>query len=165
MIRDARFSHCGAYRYTLSRVWDRALPPMLFVMLNPSTADERNDDPTIRKCVGFARRLGHGAAHVVNVFAFRATDPKQLARCGWPQGDRNEFEVLCAATEVVKRDGAIVAAWGAHARGRPETDRVYRILAALAPVYALRLLRDGTPAHPLMLPYSCQPQLYRPEES
>lgn len=165
MIRDARFSHCGAFRYTLSRVWDRALPPLLFVMLNPSTADAQTDDPTIRRCIGFARRLGFGAAHVVNVFAYRATDPRELARVGWPQGDRNEFEVLCSAAEVVKRDGAIVAAWGAHARGRPETDRMYRTLAAVAPVYALRLLRDGTPAHPLMLPYSCQLQPYRPEES
>jgi hypothetical protein len=165
VIRDARFSHCGAFRYTLSRVWDRALPPLLFVMLNPSTADAQTDDPTIRRCIGFAERLGFGAAHVVNVFAYRATDPRELARVGWPQGDRNEFEVLCSAAEVVKRDGAIVAAWGAHARGRPETGRVYRTLAAVAPVFALRLLRDGTPAHPLMLPYSCQLQPYRPGES
>src|SRR5687768_14824465 len=76
--RDARFSDCGTYRYNLTRLWDARLIRVCWVMLNPSTADQHEDDATIRRCIGFSRSWGAGALTVVNLFAFRATQPRDL---------------------------------------------------------------------------------------
>jgi hypothetical protein len=73
------------HRYLLTRIWDKATPPVCFIMLNPSTADHHRDDPTIKRCMGFARRWGHGGIQVVNLFAYRATDPKELYMLGYSE--------------------------------------------------------------------------------
>jgi len=160
LYKAAVLSECGSFRYHLSRgLWSAAFPPLLFIMLNPSTADAANDDPTIRRCVGFARRMDFGSVEVVNLFAYRATDPAALARAGWPQGPDNMRHIRAAALRVVAARGRIVCAWGANARGRPEAAAVIAMLRSdRNRLYALRLLRDGTPAHPLMLPYTCELQ-------
>lgn len=160
MQKTATISDCGTFRYRLGRRWASG-PAMLFIMLNPSTADAYVDDPTIRKCIGFAERNGADAIEVVNLFAFRATDPKALAHAGWPAGPENDGHVASATKEVHEDGGKIVLAWGANARGRDEAlsmvcDLGYRGI----PTYTLRRLLDGTPAHPLMLPYSCELQRY-----
>ena len=80
MRREAEISPCGLHRYRLTREWAPTLPTIAFVMLNPSTADGEIDDPTIRRCIGFARDLGYGRLHVVNLFTYRATDPREV----WP---------------------------------------------------------------------------------
>ena len=152
ITRSALVSGCGTYRYTLSRIWDLALPVLVFVMLNPSTAVGSSGGPTIRKCIGFARRLGYGGIKVVNLFAFRATDPADLKRAGYPVGEDNDASILreCAGATVV-------CAWGRNAAGLARVTTVRVLLAnAGAKVHALRLAGDGTPWHPLMLPYSCQ---------
>jgi hypothetical protein len=160
MQKTATISDCGKFRYRLGRRWASG-PAMLFIMLNPSTADAYTDDPTIRKCIGFAERNGADAIEVVNLFAFRATDPKALARAGWPVGPENAEHVARATKEVHEDEGRIVLAWGANARGRDEAKAMICDLARCGlPLYVFRFLLDGTPAHPLMLPYSCDLQRY-----
>lgn len=157
MNRTAIISECGAYRYRLDRRWAHD-PCMLFVMLNPSTADAELDDPTIRKCMGFASRAGCGAIEVVNLYAYRATDPRALKAAGWPVGPKNHEHMAGAILDIIHGGGIVVAAWGANARGRPEASAMLAKAARTGiAVHALRILPDGTPAHPLMLPYSCTP--------
>lgn len=162
----AEFSPCGLYRYRLWRAWNAELPAMVFVMLNPSTADAHVNDPTIRKCIGFAQRNGCGGIVVVNLFAFRATNPRDLRQAGWPTGPDNVLWLDQALSITAQSDDMLVCAWGANARGRPdpwlflETARSFG-----AKPMALNLLSDGTPSHPLMLPSCCKPQPYLVERS
>ena len=156
MIRSATLSPCGAYRYTLTREWDPSLPRALFVMLNPSTADAEVDDPTIRRCIGFARRDGFGSIEVVNLFAFRATDPRELWRAGmgWvsivgPDNDRH-------VSEAVKRAVQHVAAWGAdppgaRSRGLHHWRALWTsdITRRAGGLHCLGVTKDGRPRHPL----------------
>lgn len=158
--RGAHISDCGKYRYRLWREWDASLPRLAWIRLNPSTADGTADDPTIRKCTGFAKRLGLGGIEVFNLFAFRATKPADLFAAGCPIGPETDETMLVRLLEMGLRDhGFVIAAWGAHARGCEWRVNYVRYLLSNAPIEAraLRLLSDGTPAHPLMLPYSCRP--------
>ncbi len=152
MNKSAVISACGKFRYILRRSWDVGLPALCFVMLNPSTADATADDPTIRKCIGFAERHGFGGIIVANLFAYRATDPADLKRAGYPVGDENDFWINLAAREAE----AVVCAWGVNARKLARPAAVRAVLrAAKRPIHALRLTDDGIPWHPLMLPYTC----------
>lgn len=110
MIKDAYISEDGVYRYSLTRDWDETLPVMLFVMLNPSTADAVVDDQTIRRCIGFAERAYMGGLEVVNLFAFRATDPKEMKAAPDPVGPENNTVIRQALSEAK----TVVCAWGAH---------------------------------------------------
>lgn len=156
--RNATISECGKYRYWLGRFWDDNKAPLPFVMLNPSTADALKDDATIRKCIGFARKFGYGGIEVVNLFAYRATKPKDLRDAGWPKGMSNDHAIHETAIRAINAGAPVVCAWGANAR--PHRQYAGSILLALASlgcrVVALRQLNDGTPEHPLMLPYSCE---------
>jgi hypothetical protein len=147
---SAIISPCGTYRYVLHRSipqpirWVRRV---VFVMLNPSTADATVDDPTIRSCIRFAQRWGYTRLTVVNLFALRATDPAELARNSDPVGpenDRHIDEQLCGEfTE------AIVAAWGAH---HFAADRAREVIARFGPFQCLGVTKGGSPRHPLYLP-------------
>ena len=112
----ATISACGTYRYRLWRQWDDMRPVMVWVMMNPSTADAQSDDPTIRRCIGFARREGYGGIDVLNVFALRATDPSELARHPDPVGPENERALLDARRRHLM--SALVLAWGNPKGGR-----------------------------------------------
>jgi hypothetical protein len=148
-------SACGQYRYTLGRVWEPRRPLLTFVMLNPSIADARDDDPTIRKCRGFAERLGFGGIHVVNLYAFRATKPPAMwaARTAGTDivGPEND-DVLRAAFSR----GDAIAAWGANAAKDPLRVQFVSALARAAGsrLQALSVTKSGAPGHPLMLGYS-----------
>lgn len=141
-----------SYRYTLSRVVGlpvRGVPAcLLFVMLNPSTADEHEDDPTIRRCVGFAARECAARLAVVNLYAYRATDPSELARASWPVGPEND-ETLLEAMRAP--DTTIVCAWGAHAMAERALERFQRLhkLAGSQPLTCLGRTKSGAPRHPL----------------
>lgn len=111
---DAELSECGEYRYRLSRIWDEAKKPLTFIMLNPSTADAELDDPTIRRCMGFAEREQAGGVVVVNLYGFRATKPFDLFQATDPIGPGNDRALKRAARQAK----SIVCAWGAHARHR-----------------------------------------------
>lgn len=154
---DAVISDCGQYRYVLRRIWNSDAAYLVFVMLNPSTADADVDDATIRKCVGFARRLGYGGIVVVNLFALRSRDPKALGTALDPVGPDNDkwIKLECSIAEH-----PIIVAWGANGRDYP--DRVRQVLDLIKPraVNALRTSDDGTPWHPLMLPYRCVPNVW-----
>lgn len=153
--RGAILSPGGLYRYRLWRIWDRDLAPVAFVMLNPSTADASADDPTIRRCVGFARSWGSGGVVVVNLFAWRATKPTDLARVE-ARGDDADIVGRPACDEHIREVGrvvdSVVCAWGASPLVRP--DRVREVLALFPPgveVSCLGRTREGHPRHPLYL--------------
>ena len=145
----AVISDCGLYRYRLYRRWGAA-PASLFVMLNPSTADAERNDPTIRRCMDFARGWGRGGIHVVNLFALRTTSPKTMMAAADPVGPDNEYHVKEAYRECVE----VICAWGSHGRYRRQ-DRVMldwlREAGSCQP-YALKITKSGQPGHPLYLP-------------
>lgn len=143
--RQAVLSPCRTYRYELIERWDRG-PTLEFVMLNPSTADETHDDPTIRRCKSFAKQWGYGCLVVRNLYAYRATDPSSLAWAEDPIGPDNRAYLGNAIAECT------VAAWGAHPAatgwwsGYP-----YDITSALKrrALYCLGTTASGAPRHPL----------------
>ena len=143
-MTGATFSADGRYRYRLWRRWDRARPVVAFVMLNPSTADATRDDPTIRRCISFARAWGFGGVEVVNLFAYRATDPRVLRRARDPVGPGNDRQIARACREAA----LVVAAWGASHAG----DRAAHVLRRLSAPRCFGTTRSGQPAHPLYLP-------------
>lgn len=143
----AVFDASRRYRYHLWRRWAERGPLVAFVMLNPSTADARHDDPTIRRCSGFARAWGFAAMTVVNLFALRATDPARLRRARDPVGGGNDGHILAAAGTC---DG-LVLAWGNCGGLRGRDRAVLALLAGHRPD-CLGLTRAGQPRHPLYLP-------------
>jgi len=150
---EAILSECGTYRYVLERhlVPARHLEhPLLFVMLNPSTADAETDDPTIRKCMGFARRWGCTDLTVVNLFALRATSPADLRVHHDPVGPCNDLLIQMAVRLHRERRAPMVAAWGADPFARA---RARHILRSFGPFDCLGVNTDGSPRHPLYLPY------------
>ncbi len=152
MKKSAVISECGKFRYALGRTWDSHKPALGFIMLNPSTADADQDDPTIRKCIGFAERLGYGAIVVTNLYAYRATDPVELKRAGYLRGPENDAWITKALREVE----FTICAWGANARGMSRPVEVMEMVEERHGVCtALALTDDGIPRHPLMLPYTC----------
>lgn len=126
---NAVFSPCQRYRYWLER---RGLLPLdrtaVFCMLNPSTADENVNDPTVRRCLGFARHLGCGRLIVVNLFAFRATKPADMKAESDPVGPENDVHILRAVDEVEKHGGYVICAWGTHGKYRDRDRAVIRLL-------------------------------------
>jgi hypothetical protein len=150
MSHSAVFSRCRQYRYVLTRKWDPALPTVLFIALNPSTADERRDDPTVRRCVSFARSWGFGRLVIANLFAFRATDPSRLADVRDPVGPRNDvwLERLSIDADMT------IAAWGIHGN---LANRASSVLPRLTKTHHLGLTKHGYPRHPLYLPGSIEP--------
>lgn len=134
----------GPYRYLLWRRWADAAT-VLFVMLNPSTADARRDDPTIRRCSGFARAWGFGGVEVVNLFAWRATDPRELRRAADPVGPENDRVIAAAAA----RNHAVIAAWGNHGALGERDRQVAALLARFRPRCLGAPTARGAPRHPL----------------
>lgn len=150
----AVFSYDGRYRYRLHRRWAFAGPTARFVMLNPSTADATVDDPTIRRCIGFARAWGCAGLTVVNLYALRATNPRDLWTVGTAEavGPENDDYIAAVALSAARQDTPVVAAWGVNAK----PDRVEQVLHLLRPakVAVLGLAKGGHPRHPLYVPAS-----------
>lgn len=170
MKRTAVLSLDGRYRYQLGRHWDASKPVGAFLMLNPSTADASVDDPTIRRCIGFAQQWGWGGLRVVNLFAYRTASPAEL----WSYAKQHHREAMFGPQQegarhlvaVLSSAKVIIAAWGSG----PCTDAI-SVQAALGlppreswlrKMRALRVNKDGSPAHPLYLPASERPSLWRP---
>ncbi|MBB5517172.1 hypothetical protein FHS89_003219 [Rubricella aquisinus] len=152
-VSSAVFSDCEQYRYTLTRRWAEG-PGVMFLMLNPSTADEFRNDPTVERCERRARALGYGAFRVCNIFAYRATDPKVMRAAADPIGPGNDAAIM-AGCDWAK---AVVAAWGTHGahldRGPAVADMLHR--AGIEPL-TLGLSKHGHPKHPLYIGYAVQP--------
>lgn len=146
--RDAVISDCGTYRYLLRRTWDHGKPRVLIVMLNPSTADAEIDDPTIRSCIRLSKGLGYGSFEVVNLFALRATDPKELAKASDPIGPRNDLTIETA----IGRCDLAICAWGAHQMAEHRSRSVRALLRQHRPaVFCLGKTKSGSPKHPLYI--------------
>jgi hypothetical protein len=146
----ATFSDDRVYRYTLTRRWDdRTL--CNFLMLNPSTADEHVEDPTVRRCMGFAEAWGYGGLIVTNIFAFRSTDPEALYKVADPVGPGNDYDII----ESAKRCALTVCAWGDHGQfmGRGNAVRALLVAAGIA-ARCLGKNGSGEPQHPLYIPNS-----------
>lgn len=157
MQRSAELSHCGLYRYSLTRVWEETLPQACWIMLNPSTADATTDDATIRRCVGFARRWGYGGILVVNLFAYRATYPSDLWRAAEGGvdivGPANDGAIGRATAR-----GEVVAAWGSTPKqAQPRVECVLAALRDRCEVLCLGTTADGSPKHPIRLPARLMP--------
>lgn len=149
----AAISPDGQYRYVLHRRWGVG-PIATFIMLNPSTADGRTDDPTIRRCVGYARRFGCAALTVLNLYAYRATNPRRLRTVADPIGPLNDDHLTRDARIAASAGLPLVAAWGAHA----DPARVAAVLAlpGMGALQALGVTKQGAPRHPLYLPADAQ---------
>lgn len=142
----ADISECGRYRYALGRhLGMLGGGRLVFVMLNPSTADAEHDDPTLRRCIGFAKAWGYGELVVCNLFALRATDPAGLRTAEDPIGPDNDV----AIAHWTQRAQRVVCAWGTLGALQGRDATVLAALRATRPVYALGFTRDGHPRHPL----------------
>lgn len=148
MLATAVMDRSRTYRYLLTRIWDTSTAPMVWIMLNPSTADALSDDPTIRRCLSFARREKCGGIVVVNLFGLRSTDPRALRDHADPVGPHNDVFLRHAAAL-----GPVVAAWGAGGAMGDRAETVTRALTdAGVPLKALGVTSTGQPRHPLYLP-------------
>ena len=161
----AVLSPCRTYRYRLTRHWRAGWQDdaIVWVMLNPSTADETLDDPTIRRCIGFSKAWGAGGMHIVNLFAFRSTDPAALARADDPVGPDNDEWMHETVTgwlppEYASGQRTVVAAWGAHPFAVERAAHCFRTLAT--DWLCLGTTKDGHPRHPLYVPKNVEPQAY-----
>ena len=157
--RYATFSEDGRHRYTLTRILGRGGTGhgLLFVMLNPSIADSAVDDPTVRRCVGFARSWGYDVLELVNLFAWIATDPKDLMRVSDPVGPDNDLTILAAT----RRADLVVCAWGAHRAARRRSMHVVGTLRESGTrLTCLGKTKSGAPRHPLYVPGSTLPSRF-----
>lgn len=151
----AIYSDCERYRYSLTRIWDKDGTRVNFVMLNPSTATEVQNDPTVERCERRARTLGYGGFAVTNIFAWRDTDPKAMRAALDPIGPDNNAAIADRATWATD----VIAAWGTHGAHRDRGADVAVMLSGLArPLFHLGLSKAGHPKHPLYLPYTQRPE-------
>ncbi len=162
LTRSAVISPNGKYRYHLRRVIaEESSKVATFIMLNPSTADHAVDDPTIRRCMGFARRWGCGEVQVVNLFAVRATDPQDMLAASDPVGENNR-EWIMRAVEATRdiyepeQVGLVVCAWGTHGAYMGQDQTVLGWIEDICEPLALGITKDGHPRHPLYMPFSAE---------
>lgn len=150
MAKQTVFSPCRTYRYALWREWIGGEGYAMFIGLNPSTADETKDDPTIRRCITFAKAWGYAGLCMTNLFAYRATLPRVMMASTDPVGPDNDAHLLELAADA----GVIVAAWGTNGTHRARDAEVRKMLPAM---HCLALTKDGHPGHPLYLPKTLTP--------
>lgn len=147
-IINCCFSDCGRYRYTLSEIWDQSKPLVMFLMMNPSIADESFADPTLIKTGKYARSWGYGGQVIGNIHAYRATDSKCLLKVNDPVGAQNDARLIQIADNVEM----IILAYGLPPKPlRPRAESIVRMLLGRAPLKFLKLTKNGTPSHPLYL--------------
>ena len=155
---NAVFSSCQKYRYRLDRIWNEALPPLAFGMLNPSTADHERNDPTIERCERRAQSLGFGSLIVWNLFAFRATEPRVLVRQLDPIGPENDYFIQAALIETKTRGGTVIVGWGSQGHLLRRHLQAVQFAQTLdIDFYCLGTTISGHPKHPLYVPYQSKP--------
>lgn len=159
MIKLAVMSKDNTYRYSLTRIWELSLPRICFIMLNPSTADHKEDDPTIRRVMGFSKSLGFGSVEVVNLFAYRATDPENMKRYPDPIGPENNQHIFKAVEDSTK----VILAWGNNGTFMGRNEQVMEMLKNDKHLYALEVSKPGHPKHPLFLKLGLEPVLFTKE--
>lgn len=159
MTKSAVFSNDRLFRYSLERCWNNAKPTCVFIGLNPSTADENADDPTIRRCMGFAASFDCGSLMMLNLYGYRSTDWKKLRGIAGPVGYMADNDIpgyirSLARYEIDgKYSGPIIAAWGGNVDAIDGGTRAREVATAVADLKALRIsAKTGHPYHPLYLP-------------
>lgn len=156
--RGALFSDDRLYRYLLWRTWNPDKPKRLWIMLNPSTADEESNDPTVERCERRTLEDDYGGVVVCNIFAWRDTDPKSMRRTGDPVGQLNDATIIETATKVHDEGGQIVLAYGIHGGFKGRGPRVIAMLLTKSlPLHVLALTKEGHPKHPLYISYATKP--------
>lgn len=142
--RKALFSKCRKYRYALWRRWDEKQKQLLFIGLNPSMANEFEDDPTIRRCIGFAHSWGYGGFCIANLYAFCHPYPKELFKAKDPVGPKNDFYLK----QFIEENDQVALIWGNEAN---HSDRYKEVLKLIEQPFCLHVNKSGQPAHPLYL--------------
>ncbi|MBQ4200490.1 MAG: DUF1643 domain-containing protein [Kiritimatiellae bacterium] len=158
------FSPDRKYRYTLLHRWGGLFPTaprtIAWIALNPSTADENQLDPTLRRIRGYSAAWGYDSFMMLNAFAYRATDPREMERADDPVGPENDAYLLAETAKVDK----VICAWGTHASLANRQDRLLALLKD-RPLFYLKLTKDGFPSHPLYLKRDLVPVRWIPSET
>lgn len=144
MKKDAILSEDRKYRYVLSRIWDESKPLVVIIGLNPSTADEKDDDNTIKKCINFSKNWGYGGLYMLNLFAFVATAPSDMFNASSPIGEENSKYI----EKYSKLSDKVICAWGNNGNFK---NRSKEVLLNIENKFYLKLNKTGEPAHPLYL--------------
>lgn len=150
MEMGAHFSECRRYRYSIWRIWDNSKPLIMFIGLNPSTANESSNDPTIRRVIGFAKKWGYGGVYMMNCFPYISTDPTRLD--DWGQKEENETELQ----KIAEKCNEIIFAWG-NFKIVTATERHIDMMAMFPKAKALIVNKNGSPRHPLYIPLKTIP--------
>ena len=153
MISDAKLSACRKYRYALWRTWDDSMGKVMFIGLNPSTADETVDDRTIKRCISYAQQWGYGGIIMGNLFAFRTPNPDEMKSSKSPVGEENDYWLKRLANDAE----LVVGMWGNSGKflGRSE-----EVVAMFPNLHCLRLTGAGQPHHTRGLPDGIKPIRY-----
>ena len=149
----ADFSPCRKYRYTLWRVWDESKPLVMFLGLNPSTADEIKNDPTVTRCINYAKSWNYGGMYMMNIFAFRTTYPIELKKALEPIGKENNYWI----EKISKNVDKCIGAWGNDGLFLNRSDYIKQNVNNL---YCLKINHSGEPSHPLYLKSTLKPIKY-----
>jgi len=150
MKKNAKLSHCRKYRFALWRTWDESKPFAMFIGLNPSTADETQDDPTLIRCINFAKAWGYGGVCMANLFAYRTASPSEMKKQQSPIGKENDKWI----TELTNKAGIVIAAWG---NDGAYLNRSKQVKMHIKNLHYLKLNKSGEPAHPLYLKADLKP--------
>jgi hypothetical protein len=158
MISEAGISSCKKFRWWLYRCWDPRLPLVIWVMMNPSTADHQKNDPTINKIISYSKRWGYGGILVINIYAIRSTDSSKIkGRIGY----RNDWWLSTIFKFAKRKKLKVVCAWGVKHKDRGDEVRNIAAVARLK-LWCLRSSKNGEPCHPLYLPGDLVPQPFLP---
>ena len=153
----AIYSECERYRYLLSRTWEAGAPRLLYIMLNPSTATELANDPTIERCERRARQLGFGTMVIANLFAWRATSPTDLKVAKLPIGS----DTLRLLSEAAEGADTVLVAWGVHGEHQGQALTVSDHLRSKdLELHCLGTTKNGHPRHPLYVSYATDLQVW-----
>jgi len=148
----AKFSKCRKYRYTLWRTWDKLKPKIMFLGLNPSTADEIKNDPTVTRCINYSKSWGYGGMYMMNIFSFRTTYPVELKKAKDPIGSKNDYWIKKIYKDVDK----CIGAWGNDGEFKNRSEDIIKLIPD---IYCLKVNSSGQPAHPLYLKSNLSPFL------
>lgn len=155
MVSTAIFSSCKKYRYTLTRIWDSKKPLVMFIGLNPSTADEIRNDPTVARCINFAQAWGYGGMIMTNIFAYRSTNPYAMMSQEDPVGLENDAYLVDSSRQA----SLIMAVWGIHGSLSDRGKQVVKLMkAAGCELHHLGMTKEGYPKHPLYLKKTVKPE-------
>ena len=144
--KGAIISDCQKYRYALWRNWDLSKDKVMFIGLNPSTADHVDDDPTIRRCIGFAKSWGYGGLYMTNLFSYRTSSPDKLRNIKNPIGNPDNDDWI---KKLYNKSSIIIAAWGNASFNKNRKEEIRNLCSDM---HCLKINKTGNPGHPLYQP-------------